>query len=67
MLGICRSVYMYIVISIFMHADIHEYVGMYISMYVCRYKSIDLNMCECVICIYAFTYIWRHESICKYV
>ena len=37
MLGICWCMYvcMYALTSIFVHAGIHEYVGMYICMSVC--------------------------------
>ena len=33
-LHMCMYVYMYVLTSVFMQADIHEYVGMYICMYV---------------------------------
>ena len=31
---------MYVLTSIFLQADMHEYVGMYISMFVCMYVCV---------------------------
>ena len=56
-------VYMYVLTSIFMQAEMHGYVGMYICMYVVTYvdmhKSTDVSLCACIIRIYACAYLLR--------
>ena len=59
----CMHVYMYILRSIFMQADIHEYVGMNTC------KSINARMCAYIVhvCMHVCIEANRYKSICIYM
>ena len=64
MLGVC--IYICMQTSIFMQADMHEYVGMYICMYVGSremYKYIHMHICASY--MYVHMDIGNHMYICK--
>ena len=62
----CMCLYMYVLTSIFMQADMHEYVGMkYVCTYVDIHKSADASMHVGI--IYVCMYICMEVRIQMYV